>query len=703
MACRFSLKLLVVALVLLVCFAPRPARAAGETLQLIVPEALPSETGAGAFTPSIEVRGLGLGPQIYTVEIYLLEDVTGNHWLASTGFWSPYRIVIDNRAGNDTVDVCVARSTDVYGYTAFLWVAELRDEKGLKVAYAEQPSVGSTLRAPVLNPIGDKSGTAGQPMTFSISASAPGGLTVRYRARNLPPGARLDPQTGQFQWASAIGGTYANVVFEAVLVASELVSDAEVITIRVAGNGGGDPRAWVGEWSRVFPAPVVPIHAVLLSTGSELLVWDRHHEEFKWDGTPRLLDLGTGLFSTVASPGWDIFCAGHTQLPDGRVFVAGGHREDFVGEDRAAIFNPRDKTWEELPRMPGGGRWYPTCTLLPDGSVAVFAGTTAENVVNPIPIVWDATRRVWLQLSQAAWGAFPGWPFFYPFTMLMPNGTGIFMAGPQQQSRLLTLPAGVFVDGPQSGFSFLRDYGSFFQFEAGMGLVAGGGNPPAFVSTASAEILDLTGTAPRWVPTRPMTWPRRHHCLVPLPDGTLLAVGGSRGPGKDNSGGMVLHPEIWSPQTGDWALMGPAARPRLYHSFGLLLPDGRVLVGGGGHPDPAGGAAQMNYEYFSPPYLFAGQRPVISAVAGVLGYGGTFSLETASASTIANVRLIRLASVTHAYDMNQAVLSLLFTRESGGLRVTAPTNPNTCPRGYYMLFIVDAAGVPSVAKIVQVQ
>src|SRR5205823_4886163 len=50
----------------------------------------------------------------------------------------------------------------------------------------------------------------------------------------------------------------------------------------------------------------------------------------------------------------------------------------------------------------------------------------------------------------------------------------------------------------------------------------------------------------------------------------------------------------------------------------------------------------------------------------------------------------------------QRMISLAFTKGTGKLTVTAPPHANIAPPGYYMLFIVDANGVPSVAPFVQV-
>ncbi len=51
--------------------------------------------------------------------------------------------------------------------------------------------------------------------------------------------------------------------------------------------------------------------------------------------------------------------------------------------------------------------------------------------------------------------------------------------------------------------------------------------------------------------------------------------------------------------------------------------------------------------------------------------------------------------------MDQRLVGLSYTVGSGLLNVTAPPNGNIAPPGYYMLFILNAAGVPSVAKFVQ--
>src|SRR5882672_1814298 len=142
--------------------------------------------------------------------------------------------------------------------------------------------------------------------------------------------------------------------------------------------------------------------------------------------------------------------------------------------------------------------------------------------------------------------------------------------------------------------------------------------------------------------------------------------------------------------------------PRLYHGTALLMPDGRVLISGGGRG--SGGVAasdQLNAEFFSPPYLFKGARPTIASAPAQLQFGQAFTVQTPDAASIASVSLISLGSMTHAFNMNQRFVTLSFSAGAGSLSVSAPANTTVAPPGYYMLFIVNANGVPSVAAIVR--
>jgi hypothetical protein len=128
-----------------------------------------------------------------------------------------------------------------------------------------------------------------------------------------------------------------------------------------------------------------------------------------------------------------------------------------------------------------------------------------------------------------------------------------------------------------------------------------------------------------------------------------------------------------------------------------------VLTAGGGSPGPV---TNLNAEVYYPPYLFAAdgsgtpaRRPAILGAPASVGYGQTFAAQVDG--PIARVTLLRAGSVTHSLDAENRFLELAFVRTGGGLAITPPADRNLAPPGYYMLFVLDAAGVPSVARIVR--
>jgi hypothetical protein len=199
-----------------------------------------------------------------------------------------------------------------------------------------------------------------------------------------------------------------------------------------------------------------------------------------------------------------------------------------------------------------------------------------------------------------------------------------------------------------------------------------------------------------------MVYPRSFLNLTTLPDGTVLATGGETDKNGGNIANAVYAAELWSPQTQTWTTMASMHTPREYHSTAVLLPDGRVLVSGMGSdfgqvPD------EKNAEFFSPPYLFKGARPAITQAPAQIQYGSTFFVGTPDAASIASAVLIRTGAVTHFFDENARFVPLAFQQTAGGLTISAPANGNLAPPGYYMLFLVNSNGVPSVAPFVQIQ
>jgi hypothetical protein len=215
-------------------------------------------------------------------------------------------------------------------------------------------------------------------------------------------------------------------------------------------------------------------------------------------------------------------------------------------------------------------------------------------------------------------------------------------------------------------------------------------------TTATAEIIDFSESRPQWRYTGSMQYARMDGNAVLLPDGTVLAVGGGLGPKKYQN--PVLQSELYDPVTQAWTVMAAQSVPRMYHSTAVLLPDGRVLSAGEDHGTIAN---QTSAEIYSPPYLFKGPRPVISAAPGSVGYDQQFTVTSADASDITRVAMMAPGSVTHALDNGQRYLDLSFTQAGDDLVVTSPSGANQAPPGWYMLFVLNSSGVPSVASWVQ--
>ena len=176
---------------------------------------------------------------------------------------------------------------------------------------------------------------------------------------------------------------------------------------------------------------------------------------------------------------------------------------------------------------------------------------------------------------------------------------------------------------------------------------------------------------------------RLEHNATILPDGQVLATGGG-----------VVATEMWNPATKQWRRMADAAIARAYHSTAALLPDGRVLS--------AGGDSQPNAEIYKPPYFFKGPRPVITSAPPTIRYGQKFRVGAVAPYGVVQVTLVRLSSVTHAFNHNQRFNRLDFqVTVTGNLIVFPPARPELAPPGHYMLFVLNGAGVPSVARIVK--
>jgi hypothetical protein len=479
----------------------------------------------------------------------------------------------------------------------------------------------------------------------------------------------------------------------------------------------------VGQWSPVVSLPAVPIHVHLLPNGS-VLFWGGDGSTTQPATNTWLLDVNTLTTTQIVLPSTNAFCTGHSFLRDGRLLVTGGHLGIGHGQSHTNIFDFRTNTWTRSGNM-NQGRWYPTNCTLANGDVLVvsgsyFNGTSVVN--NTLPQVWNPTSG-WRPLSAARKEL-----ALYPFMLLAPNGK-VFNSGPNRPTLFLsTAGAGTWSAGPPSTFG-LRDAGSSLMYDDGKAMLVGGGPP-----TNTAEVINLRLQNPSWRRVQSMAFARRHLNATIMADGKVLVTGGTSGPNND-AVNSVFAAEIWNPRTETWTTGASMQVRRLYHSTAILLPDGRVLVAGGGMPAGENlippDTDHPDMQIYSPPYLFKGPRPVISSSPASVGLGQTFFVRTPNHADIADVIWVRLSSVTHSYNQNQRINHLSFTPatqgvdaigEEGeaepdeaiaapaseealpatGLNITAPGSSNLCTPGHYMLFLINGNGVPSIARIIKV-
>ena len=455
-----------------------------------------------------------------------------------------------------------------------------------------------------------------------------------------------------------------------------------------------------GQWQTSPTAmPINPVHASLLHNGKILVVSGSGNVPANTNFQAGLWDPSTNSISTQLI-GWDMFCNGMVALPDGRIMVFGGNLQydPFHGWQRTAIFDPATGKFADMQDM-ADGRWYPTSIELSDGRIMTFSGLGVSGSTNTL-----------VELYKVGQGFAPavdaGWvPPLYPRLHLLPSGK-VFYSGWTPQSQLFTPSTGAWSGTiATTNYGGNRTYGSSVLFPltpvnnyAPKVMIFGGGNP----STSTTEIIDLSAASPAWTNGPAMSSPRIEMNATMLPNGKILALGGSLNDEDVNT--ASLGADLYDTATNTMTSAGSNSFPRLYHSVSLLLPDGTVWVAGG---NPQRGSYETHVEIYSPPYLFNSDgslatRPTITSVTpGVVGYGANFTVQTPDAANITSVVLMKDGSTTHAFDMDQRMVGVSFTRGTGTLTVTSPPNGNIAPPGYYMLFLLNSSGVPSVAKFIQ--
>ncbi|MDP9339399.1 MAG: chitobiase/beta-hexosaminidase C-terminal domain-containing protein [Acidobacteriota bacterium] len=448
--------------------------------------------------------------------------------------------------------------------------------------------------------------------------------------------------------------------------------------------------------------PINPVHTTLMANGKILVVSGSGNYPAQTTFTVGVWDPSNNSITTQTQ-NWDMFCNGMILLPDGRPFILGGNLQydPFFGWLRTAAYDPATGKYADMEDM-AHGRWYPTPTVLGDGRVMVFSGLTETGGTNSQVEIY----KVGVGWSAPTTANFT--PPLYPRMHLLPSGK-VFYSGSGTQSRTFdpstntwsgVIATTLFASNRGYGSSVLLPLTPANGYKPRV-MIFGGANP----STNTTEIIDLSAATPAWASGPNMSKPRIEMNATLLPNGRILTMGGSLN--DEDASTASLQADLFdaSSTTVTQGSAGSNAYPRLYHSQALLLPDATVWVAGG---NPNRGSYEQHIEIYKPPYLYSANgslatRPSITSInPSVIGYGTSFQVQTPDAANISSVVLMKNGSPTHAFDMEQRMVGLTFSTGSGVLNVTGPPNGNIAPPGYYMLFVLNNSGVPSIAKFVQV-
>jgi hypothetical protein len=585
----------------------------------------------------------------------------------------------------------IGRIDEVRIYNRALSAAEIQTDMNTAVGSTPPPPDTTPPSVALTGPVGGST-VFGQVALTATASDNVGVAGVQFFVDGVAVGAEAGAAPYSVSWNTSSVSPGSHVI----TARARDISNNATLSAPVSVTVSAANPALAGQWAAPVSWPIVAVNANLLSTG-EILAWDGQSD----GNNAWLWNPVTSVFTAVPNNFTNMFCSGQCQLADGRLLVAGGHAgAAHVGLSDTNLFNPATRSWTKVAPM-AVGRWYPTTTTLPDGRILVTSGEiNCGGCFAPLPEIYNPLTNAWTQLT----GASLSLPY-YPHMFVLPDGR--VLAAATTEDMIVTRALNIGTQTWSVVDSNPVDGGSSVMYIPGKVMKSGRSvdpDQPVIPSVATTYVLDMTQPSPLWRQIPPMMFARTFHTLTLLPDGTVLATGG--GPTTDAIGvsSAVLAAELWSPVTETWTTMASMQKPRLYHSTALLLPDARVLVMGGGRfnsqPVPTD---QLNSEFYSPPYLFKGARPAISSAPATASYGGNITVQTPDAASIASVSLVKIGSVTHSINQDQRFLPLPFAVSGGTLNVQAPANANLAPPGYYMLFILNTSGVPSVAAMLQLQ
>ncbi|MEH6682855.1 MAG: galactose oxidase-like domain-containing protein, partial [Sediminicola sp.] len=476
-----------------------------------------------------------------------------------------------------------------------------------------------------------------------------------------------------------------------------------------------------GIWSDPVPFGIVPVAVANLPDG-RLLTWSaKFRNTFTEIGDgmtfteifdPFMGPDGTALGETTSNTDHDMFCPGINNLADGRILSAGG-----TSSERTSIYDPTTGVWSVAQDM-NIPRGYQGNVTLSDGNVFTIGGSWSNGagdnggkdaeIWSPLTgwvllpgieneILWNnndlsGEARGFYRIDNHVWL----WP--------APNGK-LFHAGPGQTMHWIDVQGNNgqgswSVVGPRGNDTYSMK-GTTVMFDIGKILKVGGSRSYDSGTPAkdNSYVIDINNPSNVTVTAtlNSLAESRTMHNSTVLPNGQVLVTGGLDHAAVFTDTGSRLTAELYDPQSNTWRSVAGMSVPRTYHSVAILMTDGRVFVGGGGLCDSTPDCDNhFDAEIYSPPYLFnsngeLAQRPNISAPS-TADYETTINVT--GSSGLSGFNLIRFSAATHSTNNEQRRIPVAFTENGGNYSLSIP-NRNLLPPGYYMLFALDANGVPS--------
>jgi galactose oxidase len=470
--------------------------------------------------------------------------------------------------------------------------------------------------------------------------------------------------------------------------------------------------ATVGQWTAPSALPLVAVAAANLPNG-QVLMWSSY-ERLAFGGDngrtyTLTFDPNTGASSEVlvSNTGHDMFCPGISNLADGQIIVTGGS-----SSAKTSLYNPTTGTWTASSAM-NLPRGYQGSVSLSTGDVFTVGGSWNGGQGNKDGEVWSASTGTWRRVTS-----------ILDDYMVTADRAGIFRA--DNHAWLFAASDGrVFHAGPSKRMNWFDTAGTGLVTNAGnrsgedamngnavmvdVNTILTLGGAPHYDNedaSSNAHVINIGTTPVKVRQTASMSYARVFHNSVVLPNGNVVVVGGQSYSSPFSDDRAVLAAEMWDARTETFSGLAPMSEARTYHSVALLLPDGRVLSAGGGL---CGGCAtnHPNVQIFSPPYLFntngtAATRPVLSSAPSTARAGSFVAVTTNSASS--SFALVRMGSATHSVNNEQRRVPVNHWAIGANRYLLAlPSERGVLVPGYYMLFAMNSAGVPSVSRTIRIQ